>query len=105
MIAIATNLERMIRNSNLFTWKTKFSDDTRFTITNSANLPDGSIERLHGNALTTDVPGQFIVGFVGEPTIVYNVLATDYATYSSVYSCGEVSVVYNAAFKAVQRSV
>ncbi|XP_018012792.1 apolipoprotein D-like [Hyalella azteca] len=64
-------------------------NDTRFSIRNSANLHDGSIELLHGNAVTTDTPGRFIVGFQGEPPIVYNVLATDYATYSSVYSCAE----------------
>ncbi|XP_018012793.1 apolipoprotein D-like [Hyalella azteca] len=31
-------------------------NDTRFTITNTANLQDGSIQRQHGNALTADEP-------------------------------------------------
>ncbi|XP_018018424.1 apolipoprotein D-like [Hyalella azteca] len=65
-------------------------DDTTISVTNNANLPDGTLDTIVGTGTATGVPGQLIVQFPGEPVGFYNVLATDYETYSSVYSCSQI---------------
>lgn len=63
---------------------------TMITVTNTANLPDGSLTSIVGNATATDTVGQLIVYFPGNGLGVYNVLDTDYETYSCVYACAQV---------------
>ncbi|XP_018019164.1 apolipoprotein D-like [Hyalella azteca] len=65
-------------------------DDTTISVTNSAVLSDGTLDAISGTGSATGVPGQLIVQFPGEPVGFYNVLATDYETYSSVYSCRQI---------------
>jgi len=44
-----------------------------------------------GNATATDVSGQFDLYFPGAPPGDYNVLSTDYTSYTTIYSCGQLT--------------
>lgn len=63
--------------------------DTQIRVTNTANV-NGSVTQLVGVGTATGTPGQLIVQFPGSPAGGYNVLATDYTTYSCVYSCSQI---------------
>ncbi|XP_018012794.1 apolipoprotein D [Hyalella azteca] len=65
-------------------------NDTTVSVVNTANLADGSLYVISGTGTATDVPGQLIVQFPGESVGFYNVLATDYETYSCVYTCAQI---------------
>lgn len=48
---------------------------------------------MAGDGLATDVPGRYIVNFPDEEAGFYNVLQTDYETFSTVYSCVQVTLL------------
>merc|ERR1719209_147110 len=69
----------------------EYSDKGNGTIgVHNNGLVNGEEDEIFGEAITTDIPGHFILRFDIVPVDgEYNVLFTDYETYTAVYTCGK----------------
>ena len=76
--------------ASLFWFFSRFStDETAITVTNSGTVLNQLVQ-IEGIAVGTSEAGQFDLYFPDVTPGKYNVLYTDYETYSCVYSCEQV---------------
>jgi len=62
--------------------------DVTVGVHNAGLKPDGTFTEIFGYVEPSDVPGALLLHLDGVPVVGdYNVLDTDYDTYTSVYSC------------------
>ncbi|XP_042866929.1 apolipoprotein D-like [Penaeus japonicus] len=69
-------------------------DSSSINVYNNGVGTDGEFIGIVGNAslINPEFPGEFQLNFAGRPAGRYNVLETDYVTFSAVYACTQLDI-------------